>query len=667
MTTAVSATAPRADSEPARRESVRAQHRALRRALALLDLDRRRVTWAVLAGSAGLGSAVALAAVSAWLIARASQMPAVLDLSVAVVAVRAFGISRAVFRYVERLASHDVALRGMAALRERVYAQLAAGRTDAVAGLRRGDLLARTGADVDAVGDLVVRALLPAAVTAVVGVATIALVAAFLPSAALVLAVALLLAGVVAPLLTARAARIAELAVVSERAGLSASAMTLVESAAELQVSGRTEAVLAQVRAGDRRLAAAADRAAGPAALASALNLAAMGLAVLGALLLGIPATTSGALAPVELAVVVLVPLAAFEASAMLPAAASQFVRSTGAAVRIMALLDGAAATPGASTPAAPTVAAPGRSALDEPTDLPPSGAPAVVVRDVTCAWPSSEPILAGVDLTLAPGRAIAVVGPSGVGKTTLMLTLAGLLPARAGEVRVAGDDPWLADRSEVSRTVILTAEDAHVFDTSVLENLRVARGDVTAEEAREVVAAVGLSPWLEGLPDGVDTRLGADAATISGGERRRLLLARALVSRAPVLLLDEPAEHLDAGAADRLVGDLVATARERGRGVLLVTHRLSPLDAVDEVLVLGRTDPDGPARVIHRGTHAHLAATVPGYAWALEQEETEGPERTGPARYVADVPPATDRDGQGERDGGGQRDGQDFRTGGTS
>ena len=662
MTAEVSAVSPQADSAPVRKESLREQRRALRRALALLDLDRRRVTWAVLAGSAGLGSAVALAAVSAWLIARASQMPAVLDISVAVVAVRAFGISRAVFRYLERLASHDVALRGMASLRERVYAQLAAGRTDAVAGLRRGDLLARTGADVDAVGDLVVRALLPAAVTAVVGIGTIVLVAAFLPSAAVVLAVALVLAGVVAPLLTARAARIAELAVVSERAGLSASAMTLVESAAELQVSGRTDAVLAQVRAGDRRLAAAADRAAGPAALASALNLAAMGLAVVGALLLGIPATTAGTLAPVELAVVVLVPLAAFEASAMLPAAASQFVRSTGAAVRIMALLDGAAATPGRSTPAE-AVAASGPSAPDAPTNVPPSDAPSVVARDVTCAWPSGEAILAGVDLTLAPGRAIAVVGPSGVGKTTLLLTLAGLLPARGGAVRVAGADPWLADRSHVSRTVILTAEDAHVFDTSVLENLRVARGDVTAEEAREVVAAVGLSPWLDGLPDGVDTRLGADAATISGGERRRLLLARALVSRAPILLLDEPAEHLDAGAADRLVRDLVATADDRGRGVLLVTHRLSPLDAVDEVLVLGRTDPDGPARVTHRGTHAHLAATVPGYAWALEQEETEGSEDVAPARAVADVPPAADQDHEDD-DG---RDGQDIGTGATS
>ncbi len=608
---------------------LRAQHRALRRALELLDLDRRRLAGAVLAGSAGLGSAVALAATSAWLIARASQMPPVLDLSVAVVSVRAFGISRAVFRYVERLASHDVALRGVAALRERVYTTLAAGRTDAVVGLRRGDLLARTGADVDAVGDLVVRALLPAAVTAVVGVATVVLVAALLPSAAVVLAAALLLAGVASPLLTARAARIAELAAVAERAELSAAAMTLVESAAELQVSGRTTTVLESVRAGDERLAAAADRAARPAAAAAALNLVAMGIAVIGALLLGIPATTAGTLEAVELAVVVLVPLAAFEASAMLPAAAGQLVRSTGAAVRIMELLDSAGTAPAGTAPAG----------TDHPSTPTVADAATVSARGLTCAWAGSSPVLEGLDLTLEPGRAVAVVGPSGVGKTTLLVTLAGLVPPRAGEVRVGGRDPWLADRTEVSRTVVLTAEDAHVFDTSVLENLRVARGDVTAEQARDALVTVGLGPWLEGLPEGVETRLGADAATISGGERRRLLLARAVLSPAPILLLDEPAEHLDAAAADALVGDLLRAAREEGRGILLVTHRLSALAGADEVLVLGhdpaRLDAEnsGPARVVLRGRHAELVASSPPYAWALAQEDTELPEDVAPAR----------------------------------
>lgn len=620
---------------------LREQHRALVRCLRLLDLRRGRLAWAVTAGSLGLGSAVALIAASGWLIARASQMPPVLDLSVAVVSVRAFGISRALFRYLERLASHDVALSGMGALRERLYSTLAAGRADAVVGLRRGDVLTRTGADVDAVGDLVVRALLPAAVTAVVGLGSVVLVAVFLPAAAVVLAACLLVAGVLSPWLTARAARRAEVALADERAELSATALTLVDSAGELQVSGRATTLLAAVSRTDARLAVQADRAARPAAWAAALNLAAMGAAVVGALLLGVPATTAGTLAAVELAVVVLVPLAAFEATSMLPAAAVQLVRSGAAAVRVTALLD--AARPDGTPSRAPSVR--GAEA---------SGAPSTLgARGVACGWPGGPVVVEGVDVELRPGRAVAVVGASGVGKTTLLLTLAGLLEPRAGSVRVGGRDPWPLDRATVSETVVLTAEDAHVFDTTLLENLRVARGDVTPDEARAALVAAGLGPWFAGLPDGVETRLSTDATTVSGGERRRLLLARALLSPAPVLLLDEPAEHLDAAAADALVTDLLETGRG-DRGVLLVTHRLSALGAADEVLVLGHDGDSlaeadalpatggvgvGPARVVARGTHADLVSRLPAYAWALAQEDT-GVVDVGPSARPTVLPP---------------------------
>ena len=465
---------------------------------------------------------------------------------------------------------------------------------------------------------------------------SVALVAFFLPLAALVLLAALLLAGVLSPVLTARAARISELAALQERGNLAATAMTAVESAGELTVSSRTGSLLADLDAADRRLAAAADRAAGPAAGAAGLNLAAMAIAVLGAVLIGIPATTAGTLAPVELAVVVLVPLAAFEATTMLPAAATQLVRSAGAARRIVELLDAAAApidgpSDDASQPDSASLSAPAtggrwrqdaRSGVRGVAALPD---PVVRARGLSCGWPGRPPVLEGLDLDAGPGRSVAVVGASGVGKTTLLLTLAGLLPARAGSVRIAGADPWRQAREDVSRSVVLTAEDAHVFETTVLENLRVARGDVDEGDARRALTEAGLAPWLAGLPEGLHTPLGAEGATISGGERRRLLVARALLSPAPLLLLDEPAEHLDAAAADTLVSDLLRQARSGERGVVLVTHRLSALGAADEVVLLGRpATPDAAATVLARGKHTHLAAEVPSYAWSLEQEQTE-------------------------------------------
>ncbi|MHB1063807.1 MAG: thiol reductant ABC exporter subunit CydC [Georgenia sp.] len=609
------------------------ERRALRRAIRLLDLDRVRLTWAVLAGSAGLASAVALGASAAWLIARASQMPSILELGVASVSVRLFGISRAVLRYLERLASHEVALRGMASLRSRIYGALADGRADAVAGLRRGDLLARTGADVDAVGDVVVRVVLPAAVAVVVGAGSVVLVSWLHLGAGAVLAACLLAAGVVGPWLDVRAARLAEHAQITARSDLSAAAMTMVDGAAELTVSGRVGRTSAGLRATESVLARAKDAAARPAAFAAGFDTLAMGVAVLGALLLGVPATVAGTMEHIELAVIVLTPLAAFEGTAMLGPAAVQLVRSGGSAVRIMALLDAAAATTGATGAASrtpPATASPAsvhvraEANVTSPTAPGPPGA-TLAARGLAVGWPGGPVVATGFELDLTPGRTVVVVGPSGIGKTTLLLTLAGLLPARAGSVTVDGADSWGADRGWVSRRVVLTAEDAHIFETTVLENLRVARGDVSEAEATALLDRTGLGPWLARLPDGPATMLGTDAATISGGERRRLLLARALASPAPILLLDEPAEHLDPATADRLVTDLLGAGRDAAapRGVVLVTHRLAALAAADEVILLGRDGvAPGTATVLARGSHHELLATVPAYRWAAEQEE---------------------------------------------
>lgn len=544
---------------------------AIRRIWPLLGVTPRRLAVAVAWGSLALGAAVGLAAVSAWLIARASQMPSVLDLTIAVVAVRALGIGRGLFRYLDRLSSHDVALRGSATLRERLYAALAGGRLDAVAGLRRGEVLRRWGSDVDDVGDLVVRGVVPALVAIVVSLGAVAIVGALSPASGLVLAGCLLLSGLAAPALAASSVRRAELDAAALRGRVAAQSLTALDGAAELTVSGRLEAVLTDLARSEGALRVARDRAARPAALAQGVTVAAMGIAVVAALVIGAGEVAAGTLTAVELAVVVLTPLAAFEGVGSLPAAAVHAVRAADAARRLTDLLDRAEPDP-----------------ISRARREVPAGAAALTAHDLTVGWPGREPLLRALDLELTPGRAIVVVGPNGSGKSTLLLTLAGMLRPAGGEVRLGGVSTSELNEDAAAAVVTLTSEDAHVFDTTLLENLRVARGDVTEDEARDALVEAGLGRFLEQLPDGLGTIMGEAGSRISGGERRRLLVARALLSRAPLLLLDEPDEHLDPPTAQRLLRDVLAL-RQTGRGVLVVTHRRGDALAGVDTIDLGR------------------------------------------------------------------------------
>ncbi|OBJ04498.1 thiol reductant ABC exporter subunit CydC [Mycobacterium alsense] len=523
-------------------------------AFGLLRPRLPRVVGAVALGVLSLGSALALAGFSAWLITRAWQMPPVLDLSVAVVAVRAFAISRGVLHYCERLATHDAALRAAGAARAQIYRRLSRGPASAAVRLHGGELVARVGADVDELANVLVRAAVPIGVAVVLGLAATAVVAVISPPAAAVLAACLLVAGFVAPRLAGAAAAAQEDVARQHHSDRDTSAMIALDHAPELRVAGALPGVIADSQRRQHDWASALDAAARPAAVAEAMPTAAIGASVLGAVAAGIG--LAHAVAPTTLAILMLLPLSAFEATTPLPAAAVQLTRSRIAARRLLDL-----APP--ERPAGPR----------EPV---PAGALSIYAA---CGHPGAP--ATRVRLDLPPGARLAVTGPSGSGKTTLLMTLAGLIPPLAGRVTLGGaDEIDLArlDDDELHRAVSFFAEDAHVFATTVRDNLLVARGDCRDDELTAALDAVGLGGWLAGLPHGLSTVLTGGAQAISAGQRRRLLLARAVISPARVVLLDEPAEHLDASDAEGVLWDLLgpdSALMSAERTVVVASHHL--------------------------------------------------------------------------------------------
>ncbi|WP_026058407.1 thiol reductant ABC exporter subunit CydD [Streptomyces sp. SS] len=556
-----------------------------------------RMGLALLLGSLALGSAVGLMAVSGWLISRASEQPPVLYLMMAVTATRAFGIGRAVFRYAERLVSHDAVLRMLAELRVSVYRRL---ERIAPAGLRRtrrGDLLARLVHDVDALQDYWLRWLLPVGAAFVVGVASAGFTAWLLPEAGAVLAVGLLVAGIAVPAAGGALARRAERRLAPARGTLATAVADLLRGCAELTVAGALPGRIAGTRDADRALTGIASRQAAATALGAGLSALVCGLTVVAAAVVGVQGVRDGRLDGVALAVVVLTPLAAFEAVTGLPLAVQYRQRVKHSAERVFEVFD--APVP-VHEPARP--------------ETPPASPFPLELDGLSARYAGQErAALADFRLTLEAGRRVAVVGASGSGKTTLAQVLLRFLDMEHGTYRLGGVPAWELDGDAVRRLVGLCAQDAHLFDSSVRENLRLARTGADDDELREALRRARLLDWVDGLPAGLDTLVGEHGSRISGGQRQRLALARALLADFPVLVLDEPAEHLDLATADALTDDLLRATE--GRTTVLITHRLHGLEAVDEVIVLDE------GRTVQRGPYAELATADGPLRRMLEQE----------------------------------------------
>ncbi|MFE2109230.1 thiol reductant ABC exporter subunit CydC [Kitasatospora sp. NPDC059463] len=562
----MTAPAARAGSRTAARAASRPTVRLLRHLLP----HWRRLLPAVLAAAGSELSGAALTATAAWLITRAAEQPPLSAVAVAVVAVRALALGRGTLRYADRLLGHDGVLRAVAGFRARVYEALVPLAPAGTPAFRGGDLLTRLVADVDAAQDLLLRVLVP--VTAAVAVAAAATGAAvvLLPSAGLLLGVLLAVAGLLVPALVLALSRRAGHAEKAARAELAALTVDLTEGAADLAAYGARGRAHRRAVAAVDRIAALERRAALTTSLASAVILLLQAAAVVGATWLGLDAHADGRLPAVRLTVLAVLALVSFDALAALPAAARRLSGVRASARRLADLLD---------TP--PPVTDPA-----DPAPLPADGPLGVEITGLRVRHrPGGPAVLDGVSLHLPPGHRVALLGASGSGKSTLVAALMRFVPYEAGSIRVGGRELRDCAGDDVRRVITGMTQDAHVFHTTIRANLLLARPGATDEDLREAARRARLLDWIESLPDGWETVLGGDGATVSGGQRRRLLLARALLADPPVLVLDEPTEGLDPDTAAAVLADVLDATR--GRTTLLVTHDHAALAAVDAVLTL--------------------------------------------------------------------------------
>lgn len=512
-------------------------------------------------------SAVGLLLSSAWLISRAAEQPPVLYLMAAIVGVRFFGIARAALRYAERLVTHDAVLRRLAVERVRLFEALWRSAPRGLPRQRRGDLLRRVVADVEALSDRIVRVRQPFFETLVAGAVTVGVVAWLDLRIGLGLAAAVVACLTLAPALTDRLGhrRDAEVAPVHGR--LAAETAEAVALADEAVVYGNTHGPAERIGRLASRLAAAERSAAWRAGLGSSLVALIVGATVCVSAVLGVQAVVAGTLAPVMLAVVVLAPLALWEGLDAVPTIVQHRRRTDAAMERIAAVH---ALRPSVVAPLAPV-------SLGSSTEL--------VVRNLAVGW-TSEPVARDLSFVLPAGSTLALTGPSGSGKSTVAATLARLIDLVDGTVEIGGVDTRLVDPSEVRRVIGLVDQEAFTFDTTVHQNLLI--GDPAASDA-EVASALrsaGLADFVARLPQGWDTEVGAGGSKLSGGERQRLAVARALVAGRRILVLDEPTEFLDRETAERLLDDLLALTPRVS--LIVITHADWVAQRMEAVVELG-------------------------------------------------------------------------------
>ncbi len=571
----------------------------LLRLLAFLNGSWNWVALSILLSTLTIGSSVALIGTSAWLISTAALHPSVADLGVSVVGVRFFGIARGLFRYLERLVSHNVTFRLLARLRVWFYEKLEPLAPARLMGYKSGDLLARVIGDVETLENFYVRVVSPTMTAILVGLFTAIFFASFYPTIAFILIFFFILLGLILPLLSQIVSRVPGQRLITQRAAMQSQLVDGIQGLADVIAFGRGRDRAHQIASIGNQYGSTQKQLVRISGVHSALGTLLTNFGLWLVLALVIPQVTNGNIKGVMLGTFALMTFASFEAVNPLPLAAQMWNASREAARRLFEVVD-----------TEPIV----KDIKGKKFEI--GASAAIQFTNLTFAYPGQTvPALRDVTFSVPDGKSVAIVGPSGAGKSTIASLLLRFWEYDTGEIRLGGELLQSLNQDEVRKRCAFVSQNSYFFNTSIRENLRLALPSMNEVEMEAAAHAAHINEFVMNLPKGYDTFIGEQGLRLSGGERQRLAITRALLKDAPVMIFDEPTANLDTLTEKQVLDTLFETMR--GKTSLLITHRLVGLENVDEILVMDH------GRVVERGRHEELLSSGGLYRrlWDLQNQ----------------------------------------------